>query len=198
MRLTEKEILDRLWNSISQYKPLVINKRKEESPTIQEFRPDAIVEISVSDKLSFKALIEIVPVPSPKVITQKYRQFLDYICKLKKPDLVPLIVAPYIGRRQADILIAEKVSWIDLCGNMQLDIPGKVYIERTGKPNRFPDTAPIKKIFQGTSSLVSRALLLNPDGFSSLYKLVDFINSRNANITASTVSRVLKSLEEEL
>ena len=73
-----------------------------------------------------------------------------------------------------------------------------IQLERTGQRNRFPDTAPIKKIFQGTSSLVSRALLLKPESFSSLYEVVDFINERNANITLSTVSKVLKSLEEEL
>ncbi len=198
MRLTEKEIIDRLWNSTSQYTPLAIEKLKEEPPMIREFRPDVIVEVSLSGKPSFKALIEIVSVPSPKVIAQKCRQLLEYIGKLEKADLVPLIVAPYIGSRQADILAAEKVSWIDLCGNMLLDIPGKTYIERTGKPNKFPDSSPIKKIFQRTSSLVSRALLLQPEGFSSQYEIVDFINNRKANITISTVSRVLKSLEEEL
>jgi len=81
---------------------------------------------------------------------------------------------------------------------MSIRVSNRVYIERTGKPNRFPDTAPIKKIFQGTSSLVSRALLLKPEGFSSLYEIVDFINNRNAKITLSTVSKVLKSLEEDL
>jgi hypothetical protein len=81
---------------------------------------------------------------------------------------------------------------------MVVKVPSKIYIERIGNKNKFPDTAPIKKIFQGTSSLIRRALLLKPEGFKSQYELVDFINSRNANITAGTVSRVLKSLEEEL
>ena len=41
-------------------------------------------------------------------------------------------------------------------------------------------------------------MLLKPEGFGTQYELVDFINNRNANITAGTVSRILKSLEEEL
>jgi len=81
---------------------------------------------------------------------------------------------------------------------MSIRVSSRIYIERTGRKNRFPDTAPIKKIFQGTSSLVSRALLLKPEGFLSLIEMVDFINKRNASITMSTVSKVLKSLEEEL
>jgi hypothetical protein len=39
---------------------------------------------------------------------------------------------------------------------------------------------------------------LKSEGFSSLYEVADFINNRNANITVSTVSKVLKSLELDL
>jgi hypothetical protein len=109
-----------------------------------------------------------------------------------------MIVAPYIGAKQAKILAERGISWIDLSGNMSIRVSNQVYIERTGKRNRFPDTSSIKKIFQGTSALVSRALLLKPEGFTSLEKIVDFINQRNANITLSTVSKVLKKLDEEL
>jgi hypothetical protein len=41
-------------------------------------------------------------------------------------------------------------------------------------------------------------LLLKPEGFSSLYEVVDFINARNGTITLATVSKVLISLEENL
>jgi hypothetical protein len=92
----------------------------------------------------------------------------------------------------------EGISWIDLCGNMRVSVPGKIYIEKSGNRNKFPDTSPIKKIFEGTSSLVSRALLLKSEGFASQYELMDFINNRNGQITKGTVSRVLKSLENEL
>lgn len=198
MRVTEKEVIEQLWESSDQYRPLTFIKFEEESLFSKGVKPDAIVEISIDNGLSFKALIEIVSVATPKIVAQKCNSLLNYIRKLNRPDLVPAIVAPYIGKKQAMTLADEGVSWIDLCGNMVVNVPGKIYIERTGNKNKFPDTSPIKKIFQGTSSLVSRALLLRPEGFSSQYELVDFINSRNANITAGTVSRVLKSLEEEL
>jgi len=198
MRLTEKQIMRELWKPAGQYKPLTFTQLREEQQTNQQFRPDALVQVSVADTPSFEALVEIVPMATPKALTEKCRQIVDYLSKIKTPKLVPLIVAPYIGKRQAQILVTEGISWLDLCGNMRVEIPGRVYIERTGNKNKYPDTAPIKKIFQGTSALVSRALLLKPEGFKSQYELVDFINSRNANITISTVSRVLKSLEEEL
>jgi hypothetical protein len=81
---------------------------------------------------------------------------------------------------------------------MVIRAPNGVYIERTGKKNQFPDTSPIKKIFEGTSSLVSRALLLKKEPFQSLYEVVDFIIKRGGDITLSTVSKVVSSLEEGL
>jgi hypothetical protein len=112
--------------------------------------------------------------------------------------MIPLLIVPYMRPEQAKILQQEGISWIDLCGNMTIRAPDGIYIERTGKKNLFPDTSPIKKIFEGISSLVSRALLLKKESFRSLYEVVDFINGRGGNITLATVSKVLRSLEEEL
>lgn len=96
------------------------------------------------------------------------------------------------------MLQREGISWIDLSGNMMIRVQNRVYIERTGKKNSFPDTSPIKKIFEGTSSLVSRALLLNKEPFKSLFEVTNFIIGRGGNITLSTVSKVVSSLEEGL
>lgn len=197
MRLTEKEIIKRLWESAEQYKPLIFVGFEEEFPLAKGARADAIVQVSMENGVSFKALVEITAVANPKTLLQKCKVLRDELNRINEPDLVPVVVAPYIGNRQARILADEDISWIDLSANMRIQAPN-LYIERTGNPNKFPDTVPIRKIFQGTSSLVSRALLLKPDGFSSLDEVTDFINSRNANITSSTVSKVLKSLEQEL
>lgn len=198
MRITEREIIQRLQNSGDQYAPLVINRFNEQARLRRGYRADAIIEFSIQDGPAFEAVVEIASISTPKNVLEKSRQLADYLSKINKPGIVPLLIAPYIGTKQAKILKDKGISWIDLSGNMSIRVSNQIYIERTGRRNRFPDTAPIKKIFQGTSSLVSRALLLRPRSFSSLYEIVDFINERNANITLSTVSKVLKSLEDEL
>jgi hypothetical protein len=198
MRMTEREIIRYLQNSIGQYEPLVIKRLEEQVNLAEGYQVDAIIEFSVEEGPCFEALVEIASVATPKNILQKSRELSDYIRNINMPNIIPLIIAPYIGRKQAQMLEDKGISWIDLSGNMSIRVSNHICIERTGKRNRFPDTAPIKKIFQGTSSLVSRALLLKPEGFSSLYEIVDFINDRNANITLSTVSKVMKTLEEEL
>lgn len=200
MRLTEKQILKQLLDSADQYKPLKFEGFDKDFLLSERARADGVARISVENGPGFKALLEIVPVATPMNIKQKSIMLIAEFATTEISDspTIPMIVAPFIGRSSACILADRGISWIDLCGNMRVSVPGKVYIERTGKKNKFPDTAPIKKIFEGTSSLVSRALLLRPQGFSSQYELIDFINSRNANITAGTVSRVLKSLESDL
>ncbi|MHC4926946.1 MAG: hypothetical protein ACYTER_06385 [Planctomycetota bacterium] len=193
VRLTENEIIDALKSQMDCFEPLILGEVIKQS---NNNGVDAIVVFSLQDGPSFTAAIEFLTISTPKAISQKLnvlKNSNDF-----QEDIVPMIVAPYISEKQAALLKDNGVSWIDLSGNMILNIPLGIYIERTGKPNKYPDTAPIKKIYQGTSSLVSRALLLNPKGFSSLNGIVDFINQRNGKITLATVSKVLKALDEDL
>ena len=198
MRLTEKQVRQSLTNMGERYAPLTIYRLTEQTSLLDGCKVDVVIEFSIQNGPSFKAVVEIKTVATPQNILMGARQLAAYIANDKEPDRVPLLVAPYIGTKQAKILEEKGISWLDLSGNMSIRVSNRIYIERTGKPNRFPDTEPIKKIFQRTSSLVSRALLLKPEGFSSLYEMVDFINKRNATITLSTVSKVVKKLDEEL
>ncbi len=198
MRLTENEILEQLLSQENLYRPLTIDSVEKELLIRKGRQLDAVIEFSIPNAFSFKAVIEFLSTPSPKVILEKCRYLRSFQAESSDMNFVPIVVAPYIGKKQSKILLEEGVSWIDLSGNISVQVPPNLYIERTGKKNKYPDTAPIKKIYQGTSSLVSRALLLKPEGFSSLYEVVDFINQRNGKITIATVSKVLKVLEEDL
>jgi hypothetical protein len=198
MRLTEIQVRQSLINMGERYAPLKINSMTEQTSLLDGCKVDVIIDFSIQNGPSFKAIAEIKTVATPQNVLMGARQLAAYVANDKESDRVPLLIAPYIGAKQAKTLEEKGISWLDLSGNMSIRVPNRIFIERTGKPNRFPDTAPIKKIFQGTSSLVSRALLLKPEGFASVNEVYKFINSRNANITLSTVSKVLKSLDEEL
>ncbi|MEJ2704631.1 MAG: hypothetical protein P8Z79_19525 [Sedimentisphaerales bacterium] len=195
--MTERQIVQRFRGTVDQYAPLAIGRLEAQVRLSEKYKADAIIEFSIQDGPAFEALVEVVPVATPKNVSEKCRLLAEYVRETGNSNRIPMIVAPYIGAKQAKTLTERGISWIDLSGNMSIRVPNQVYIERTGKPNRFPDTAPIKKIFQGTSGLVGRALLLQPEGFTSLEKIVDFINQRNANITISTVSKVVRQLNDE-
>lgn len=198
MRPSEKEIIERLQTARMQYAPLMIASIDIDSGREGDRGFDAVIEFSIENGPSFRALAEVVSPASPKAVSQFCARIRDSFSRRQSAAAVPMIVAPYISAEQSDILSQAGVSWLDLSGNMVIRVAGRIYIERTGRPNRFPDTAPIKKIFQGTASLVARALLLEPTGFTSVSQIVECVERRGGAITLSTVSKVLMSLEEEL
>ncbi|MGM0380812.1 MAG: hypothetical protein ACQEP7_02400 [bacterium] len=107
----------------------------------------------------------------------------------------PMVVVPYLEDEKLDFLENEKVSGLDLCGNAVIMVPGKMYVRESGNPNQFTETAAIKNVFQGKSSLVVRTLLVEPV-FSSVNAVVRAVEDRCGSISQSTVSRVLKRLSE--
>jgi len=201
MRLKENEIMEQFEREIDRYAPLKIKSILVKTLS-QDISPDIVagtfIEFCIADGPCFKAMVEAKTVATPKIISQAAQQLTAYLRRIDDKTIVPVVIVPYMGTEQAKLLQREGISWIDLSGNMVIRAPNGIYIERTGRKNQFPDTSPIKKIFEGTSSLVSRALLLKKEPFCSLYEVADFINQRGGKITMSTVSKVLSSLDEEL
>lgn len=111
-----------------------------------------------------------------------------------------MLVAPYLSAATLDRLAREGVSGIDLSGNGVVIVPGEWLVMRTGDGNEYPSSAPIKNIYRGRSSLVCRALLLRPE-YPSVGAIVEALRSDaggDTGVTQATVSKVLKTLEEEL
>jgi len=198
MRLNEEEIIKELLSNAGICAPLKLISFRTDDKVVRDCGADALAEFSIQDGPSFRALIEIKPVANPKTIMMSCQQLMQNLSAIGDNNLIAILVAPYIANQQSNMLANAGISWIDLSGNMLIRVGGQIYIQRTGNPNKYPDTAFIKQIFQGTSSLVAKTLLLRPDGFSSLAEIAEFINSRGGAITISTVSKVLQSLENAL
>lgn len=109
----------------------------------------------------------------------------------------PLIVAPYLSEKTLNRLAEAEIGGIDLSGNGVVVVPDKLFIYRTGEKNKFLSSAPIKNIFRGTSSLVARTFFAKPD-YETVGEVLEEITKRGGRTTFSTVSKVLKTLEEEL
>jgi hypothetical protein len=111
-----------------------------------------------------------------------------------------MILVPYLSPRVLAWLESEGISGIDACGNGVITVAGRLLVYRTGKRNEYPDSAPIKNVFRGDASLVTRALVRIPK--EAYYKRVsdirDQILAYGGKVALSTVSKVLKRLEEDL
>jgi len=157
-------------------------------------RPDALIHLQWSGK-TFHFVVETkVRFDSLQLVKNAIEQVRQYAQRM---DCHPMIYLPYLSKKTVGMLKETQVSGFDLCGNLFIFVPGKVYVERVGKPNRFPSSVPIKNIYQKNSSLVSRLFLLQPS-FESITAIVHELKRRKGNLTQATVSKVCRRLEDDI
>lgn len=137
------------------------------------------------------SVFRVVPLPdaNPRTLDRAIAQEKD------APGPRPLLVAPYYAQDKLNRLMSERMSGIDLCGNGVVFL-GRSFYNRSGEPNRYPERRGIKSVYRGDSSLVPRALMLR-DEIDSVSAVLELIQSRGGQLAMSTVSKVLKRLENE-
>lgn len=110
---------------------------------------------------------------------------------------LPMIISTYLSPESLAVLADSGISGIDLSGNGVVVVPGEWFIFRSGEKNRYPASTRIRSIYRGTSSLVARVFLSQPE-FARFTNIPEEIRRRGGSITAPTVSKVLRELEEDL
>jgi len=111
--------------------------------------------------------------------------------------LYPLVLVPYLSEDWLLKLEAKGVSGLDLCGNGVVVVPGELLVLRTGFPNRYPWEGTIKNVYRKNSSTVARVFLLVPQ-YRSVKESLEEIRKRGGDVTLATVSKVCKSLENDV
>jgi len=158
------------------------------------YSPDLFIDI-VWDNATWRFISEIKTVATPKLVAEAVSQ-LKMFRETSGKESYPMIVAPYLSRPQFKELAEREISAIDLSGNVMLIVPGGLFLERIGNPNRFPSSSPIKNVYRGTSSIVGRVLLSRSE-YASVGEIFDETKIRGARITLATVSKVLKELDND-
>ena len=119
------------------------------------------------------------------------------IALARQQNSLPLLIVPYLKEEQLLELEKQSVNALDLCGNGIITSPGQFYVFRTGLPDRFTSSRPLKNVYRGTSSLVARAFLLCPE-YAEISDLYKEIKQRGGEVSLSTLSKVLTELEADL
>jgi hypothetical protein len=140
-------------------------------------------------------VVELKGQSAPSYLDSAIQQVRAY--NAAKPDLLPLVIVPYLSPKSLERLIAAGVSGLDLCGNGIINVPGQWFVFRTGEKNKFPNSQPIKNIYRGTSSIVARVFLLRAI-YPFVNQVLEEIIKRKGEVTLSTVSKVLRGLQEDL
>jgi hypothetical protein len=186
--VTEQEIRDALAKRQLQLPPLSFRLLPDTPSQI-----DALLEASWKDR-SWQFATELMRLATPKIL----RDATAAIAATAKANrLNPMIVVPYLSTENVTFLEQRGVSGVDLGGNGVVVVPGELLVVRTGNPNRFPRSVSIRNVYAGDSSLVARAFLAKP-AYTTVGEIGKTIVELGGNITLSTVSKVLKALENDL
>jgi hypothetical protein len=192
---TEKDILNALRSGKIQLPPLVIRLLTKE-PLLsrgRSIRPDAEIEISWNRR-RWKFIVEVKASSSPKAFEEAFRAAQSAATKAKRN---PMIVLPYLSSDALARLEETGVSGLDLCGNGIVVVQGELLVIRSGKPNQFPRSEPIRNVYRGDSSYVGRAFLAKPI-YQAVGEIVTTIRDKGGSVSFATVSKVLKTLEADL
>lgn len=140
-------------------------------------------------------------------------EIAPWIARLKaiQTDSAFVVIAPYLTPQTQDFCIENDIDFIDLTGNVSINIPGKIVLRRLGMKGKqlrsSPQSTGIVGVYSGRSSRVLRVLLQKP-GAWSLTKIADelstetrrnpFAGADSFQISLGSISKVLATLEEEL
>lgn len=187
--LSKPEVLARLISGEIRVPPLDLEWTGPESTP----GPDATLRASW-EGAEYRFVADFKGRSTPKVLTQAITQARACADRL---NAQPLVVVPYLSPERLRELERAGVSGIDLSGNALVIVPGKLLVLRTGAPNKFRESYPIRDVYRGNSSVVARALLLRPRS-ESLADLQRFIRERGGHITLTTISKSLRRLEDDV
>jgi hypothetical protein len=118
-------------------------------------------------------------------------------CASEAEQARPMIIAPYFRREKLDQLLEAGISAVDFSGNAAVEVPREFLFYKTGNPNQYPDSSPIRSAYRGDGSLVARVLLLERQ-FQAVGAILQCIQSRGGALTLGMVSKVLQRLAADL
>jgi hypothetical protein len=199
--LTEAEVLNRLRDGTLILPPATL-RFVDPEPYARSGKPDGVLDARWADR-TCRYVFEYKSLNTPKAITGAVAMVARYAADM---DLRPLIIVPYLSEERLAWLEEEGVSGLDLAGNGMLLAPSFA-IWRSGEPNRFTTSQPIKNVFRGSSSLFARCFLLRSK-FAGLSDIRSFALSKleaswpstlgDTKLTPSTASKVVQALQEEM
>lgn len=106
------------------------------------------------------------------------------------PDVVPLLVVPFMGDVGERLCQEQGVSWLDLSGNAFITAPG-LHVRVEGKPNRYKSRGRSPNLFAPASSRIARAVLLSPDRWFTQAEL-----AAEVSLAPGSVSRLMPRYED--
>jgi len=165
-----------------------------------------------SGKSRVLVLGEIKSALSPKLL----QQIAPWIGRMKslRPGVAFVLICPALSLQAQTYCIENRIDFMDLAGNISINVPGTFTLQRLGRRSKewnvAPSLLPATNVFSGRSSRVLRVLLENPKPWTATAianelraETKKFARAFSADqtqfaITPSAISKALSSLDEQL
>lgn len=149
---------------------------------------------------------------SPRLL----EEISPWVKRLKslRPDIAIAVLTPMLSPQAQAFCINNAIDFMDLAGNLYINVPGKFTLQRSGKRLRVDwksdaDSQRTINVFSGRSSRVLRVLLEKPKSWAITEIARELVTetSRSSVILGSridfeislgSVSKAITSLEEQL
>ncbi|PYV70884.1 MAG: hypothetical protein DMG97_17875 [Acidobacteria bacterium] len=149
---------------------------------------------------------------SPRLL----EEIAPWIQRLKslRPDVAVAVIAPFLSSQAQAFCAQNEIDFIDLAGNLSINVPGKFTLKRSGMKSR--ESTPSSEnqrtlnVFSGRSSRILRVLLEKPKTWSitelarelatesARFRQITSVEQVTFEISLGSVSKVIASLEEQL
>lgn len=212
-------------NLAAQPEHLIVNALRDEIPVrdlpgvsirkVQE-RPEQRFDVSFELRSGPNRVLvfaEIKPSFSPRLLEQiaPWIQRLKALCG----DVAVAVIAPTLSSQAQSFCIQNAIDFIDLAGNIFINVPGKFMLQRTGMRNRDITLPAVEgqrriNVFSGRSSRITRVLLENPKTWSvteisrelaaesQRFRQIAPAARVDFTISLGSVSKGIASLEDQL
>ncbi len=108
----------------------------------------------------------------------------------KQGGVKPCLVATYLSKDFRALCRKKDVAYIDLSGNIFINIPEVLYIEKGDKTNKYKDTTKLTGFFSDKKSFAIRYLFENPRKYCGVREVASA-----CSINPGGVSQTFNSLE---
>ncbi|MFT5633065.1 MAG: hypothetical protein ACI9SQ_000777 [Rubritalea sp.] len=166
------------------------------NPALADRSFDIMGELNISrtgNKVELWVECKRLPRPSQFPFVSLRNRFLE---NGSKETRVPVLAAPYISPRMAELCDEHGWSWYDLAGNCRLIVPGAIYVERSGNAPVHERPKPKANLGTAASARVLRTLLM-ADPIHRRWTQTDLRKICEPSVSAGLVSKVVTHLREE-
>jgi len=111
-------------------------------------------------------------------------------------DRIPVLAAPAISERMAELCRKHGWSWFDLAGNCMLDIPDGIWIERSGLRSKRKSPKPEANLGTAESARIVRALF-RIDDLQRKWTQRELQESCYPSVSLGLVNKVVRHLRDQ-